>query len=402
MAKQKTKVNPQTFEMVGVNSLHVHPANPRQGDVGAIYESIEHNGFYGAIIVQRSSGAILAGNHRYMAAVQSGITELPVLYVDVDDDRALRILLADNRTNDKASYDNSSLAEILSDLANTSDLLGTGYDGDDLDELIASLSAGEGAGESKEAPEAKLDKAEELRENWGTERGQVWKIGRHRLMCGDSTNAEDVARLIAGATPPTVVFDPPYDAPTEVLAVRWPCNDAIVFTDHRHTLDTIDGWPSFRCLFVWDGGSSWYTPGWPLARAKVCLWFGATPYDPDGSHYGEPGEARTVSNSRGAYAYHPDPRGKHLATVFASPATTQFDGHAHAKPVDWVRLLIANCTIGDVFDPFVGSGTTIVAAEQIGRSCYGMEIEPKYVAVTLERLSDMGIAPELIKDEVLT
>jgi len=139
MAKQKTKVNPQTFEMVGVNSLHVHPANPRQGDVGAIYESIEHNGFYGAIIVQRSSGAILAGNHRYMAAVQSGITELPVLYVDVDDDRALRILLADNRTNDKASYDNSTLAEILSDLANTSDLLGTGYDGDDLDELIAGL-----------------------------------------------------------------------------------------------------------------------------------------------------------------------------------------------------------------------------------------------------------------------
>lgn len=185
MAKQKTKVNPQTFEMVGVNSLHVHPANPRQGDVGAIYESIEHNGFYGAIIVQRSSGAILAGNHRYMAAVQSGITEVPVLYVDVDDDRALRILLADNRTNDKASYDNSALAEILSDLANTSDLLGTGYDGDDLDELIASLSTDQGAGESKEESASKNGSLADrfgvppftvlnAREGWWQDRKRAW------------------------------------------------------------------------------------------------------------------------------------------------------------------------------------------------------------------------------------
>jgi len=386
----------QEFEQTPVSKLKVHPRNARKGVVSSIAESIDHNGFFGTIVAQRSTGHILVGNHRYLAAKERKMDSVPVMWVDVDDDHAIKILLADNRTNDLSGYDDKALTELLAEVSNSAGLEGTGYTEADLDAMITGLVEEAGGGSSQEAPEAQINKAEELREKWQTERGQLWEIGRHRLMCGDSTSAEDVARLIAGATPPTVVFDPPYDAPTEVLAVRWPCNDAIVFTDHRHTLDTIDGWPSFRCLFVWDGGSSWYTPGWPLARAKVCLWFGATPYNPDGSHYGEPGEARTVSNSRGTYAYHPDPRGKHLATVFASPATTQFDGHAHAKPVDWVRLLIANCTIGDVFDPFVGSGTTIVAVEQTGRSCYGMEIEPKYVAVTLQRLSDMGLTPRLL------
>ena len=72
------------------------------------------------------------------------------------------------------------------------------------------------------------------------------------------------------------------------------------------------------------------------------------------------------------------------------------EGHQHAKPVTWIRLLIANCTQGDVFDPFLGSGTTMVACEQIGRMCYGIEIDPAYVAITLERMSKMDITPELI------
>ncbi len=126
--------------MVGVESVRPHPKNPRQGDVGAICESIEANGFYGAIVAQRSTGFILAGNHRLMAAKAQGLTEIPCVWVDVDDDRALRILLADNRTNDLASYDDTVLAALLSDLANTSDLTGTGYDGDDLDQLIADLA----------------------------------------------------------------------------------------------------------------------------------------------------------------------------------------------------------------------------------------------------------------------
>lgn len=136
----KNKPEAQQYEMASVGAVRPHPANPRQGDVGAIYESIEANGFFGAVLAQRSTGYILAGNHRYKAAMEAGLQSVPVIWADVDDDRALRILLADNRTNDKASYDDNALAAILSDLANTSDLVGTGYDGDDLDQLIADLA----------------------------------------------------------------------------------------------------------------------------------------------------------------------------------------------------------------------------------------------------------------------
>lgn len=134
------EVHASDVERVALSELTQHPANPRMGDVGAIAESIEANGFYGVVVAQRSTGRILAGNHRVRAAEVLGLTELPVIYLDVDDDRALRILLADNRTNDLASYDDAGLVDLLADLAQTQDgLTGTGYDGDVLDELLADL-----------------------------------------------------------------------------------------------------------------------------------------------------------------------------------------------------------------------------------------------------------------------
>lgn len=130
-----------SVELVPLDQLSPHPRNPRQGDVGAIHESIQANGFYGVVIAQRSTGHILAGNHRYLAASHAGATEIPVAWVDVDDDEALRILLADNRTNDLASYDNTALADLLQEImAEAGTLDGTGYDGDDLDELLRDLS----------------------------------------------------------------------------------------------------------------------------------------------------------------------------------------------------------------------------------------------------------------------
>ena len=128
------------YEMVGINQLRPHPQNPRKGDVGAIYESIEANGFYGAIVAQKSTGHILAGNHRWKAAHEANLASIPVIWVECDDDRALRILLADNRANDKAGYDDSVLADILAKLSNESDLIGTGYTAADLDDLIGSVA----------------------------------------------------------------------------------------------------------------------------------------------------------------------------------------------------------------------------------------------------------------------
>ena len=131
------------IEQVSVDDLIVHPENPRQGDLGAIITSIENNGWYGTVVAQRSTGYVLAGNHRLMAARHTGIDRVPVYWVDVDDATARRILLADNRTAELATYDNDQLVDLLTRHANAGDLLGTGWDADDVDDLIAQLADGQ-------------------------------------------------------------------------------------------------------------------------------------------------------------------------------------------------------------------------------------------------------------------
>lgn len=135
-----TKIINEEITEVPTDALRHHPRNPNQGDVGAIYESIQANGFYGALVVQRSTGYVLAGNHRLKAAREAGLDSLPVAYVDVDDERALRILLADNRTGELARRDPESLTLLLAELAQGGGGLdGTGYDLDDLDDLLSDL-----------------------------------------------------------------------------------------------------------------------------------------------------------------------------------------------------------------------------------------------------------------------
>lgn len=136
------KIAKQRYRRVPVDELLPHPRNPRRGDVAAIRESIQHNDFVGAILVQRSTGYVIAGRHRLTAAVEEGATDVPVLEVDVDDDTALRILLADNRTSDRAGYDDSTLAELLRDIgAGDGTLEGTGWSFDDFRQLEAELAA---------------------------------------------------------------------------------------------------------------------------------------------------------------------------------------------------------------------------------------------------------------------
>lgn len=132
----------QEFETTPIEAVRPHPRNPRRGDVTAIARSIERNGWYGAIICQRSTGYILAGNHRYQAAVKSGAQSVPVCWIDIDDERALRILLADNRTSDLASNSEEDLALLLGELVGSSDgLAGTGYSEIDLEGLLGEEDA---------------------------------------------------------------------------------------------------------------------------------------------------------------------------------------------------------------------------------------------------------------------
>jgi hypothetical protein len=122
---------------IAIGSVKNHPRNVRQGDIGAISESLKDNGQYRPIVVQRSTGYVLAGNHTLKAAKALGWKEIAATFIDCDDDRALRILLADNRTNDLATYDDKALADLLKELASSElGFTGSAYDGDELDTLL--------------------------------------------------------------------------------------------------------------------------------------------------------------------------------------------------------------------------------------------------------------------------
>lgn len=134
----------ETVEQVPIDAIHPHPDNPNQGDVGAISESIDAvGGFYNVVFVQRATGRIIAGEHRWRTLHARGAPVAPVIYLDVDDETALRILIADNELPRRTSHaDEHRLAALLTDLAQQSErgLAGTGFDGDALDRLLADLN----------------------------------------------------------------------------------------------------------------------------------------------------------------------------------------------------------------------------------------------------------------------
>ncbi|WP_440100041.1 ParB N-terminal domain-containing protein [Streptosporangium sp. H16] len=123
----------QSYASIPIDLLEPHPDNPHKGDSDVIAESIGANGFYGAVVAQASSKRIIAGHHRVQAAHKQGLTEVPVLLLDVDDEQAKRIMLADNRTAEYGQYDDAQLAELLQGLP---DLIGTGWSDDDLADLL--------------------------------------------------------------------------------------------------------------------------------------------------------------------------------------------------------------------------------------------------------------------------
>lgn len=127
---------PQKYRQARLDELVPHPRNPNRGDIGAIHTSITTTGWYGAIIVQKATGYILAGNHRVEAARHANANTVPIIELDCDDQTATRILLTDNRTASLADTDNDVLLDLLRELNADNALHGTGYDTDDLDALL--------------------------------------------------------------------------------------------------------------------------------------------------------------------------------------------------------------------------------------------------------------------------
>lgn len=148
-----------------LSEIQPHPRNARQADIGAIHQSIDYNGFYGALVVQKSTKRILAGNHRYITASQKGAATIPVIWVDVDDAAALRILTVDNRSNDLADYDRNALAELLESIKiddKEIGLLGTGWDEEAYQALLNDLSGINPAEDQQAGQDTISDKFEVL------------------------------------------------------------------------------------------------------------------------------------------------------------------------------------------------------------------------------------------------
>lgn len=181
-------INAMTAE-VDIKLLKPHSDNVNQGDVGAIVESIQRNGFYGRIVVNKRNNHILAGNHRYLAAKNLGFETIPVEYVDIDESDEVRLLLVDNRTTRLGVDDESGLAELLSTLIATEQgLSGTGFDDSDLNELIGMLA--KSATDASESLSEDNEREEELPEERCAV-GQVWRLDDSELTVGEDVETCD-------------------------------------------------------------------------------------------------------------------------------------------------------------------------------------------------------------------
>ncbi len=169
-----------------VAELTPYRANPRRGDVAAIRESLEATGQYRALVVRSDTLEVLAGNHTLAAMRDLGYEKALVHLVDVDDETARRIVLADNRTAELAGYDDEALAGLLAEMDS---LEGTGWDQVAVDELLAELEP-DRSGADTEPADVPTDPR--------TKPGDLWLLDKHRLLCGDATVVEDVRKLLGG------------------------------------------------------------------------------------------------------------------------------------------------------------------------------------------------------------
>lgn len=201
-----SKRAPSPVETVPIDRLFCSPSNPRINDAAVphVAASLRRFGWQQPIVAKRD-GEVIAGNTRLKAAQSLGMTELPVWWFEGDDLAATAFSIADNRTHEFASWNDAELARLLEQLRTEDALDGTGYSEDDIDALVQELReqeeidkdlANDGAGEPPVVAVAKP--------------GDLWILGEHRLLCGDSTNLKDVLRVMDGDKAALVATDPPY------------------------------------------------------------------------------------------------------------------------------------------------------------------------------------------------
>jgi DNA modification methylase len=397
----------QAIETWLIERLVEYPRNPRKNDsaVDRMCESIRQFGFKIPVLA-RSDGEIVDGHLRLKAARKLGITEIPVILCDewtATQVKAFRLMV--NRSVTWADWDEDALALELQEILEADfNLSLTGFDPGEIDGLLAPEDD-EKANAAPPLPETPVSRA-----------GDLWRLGTHRVLCGDATSADGVARLLGDRKPRLMVTDPPYGIEldsewrdraglnghgpaepsymkrrtkghnetsisgdtradwSEAFALVPSLEAAYVWHASKFTREVLDGLLKIGFVhhqqIIWDKGRTvltrtlyWFQhePCW-FVRKKNAPWFGKA------------GENSTVWNS-------PSPK-----FIMGSSDEEKWD-HPTQKPVELMRRPILNhLRRGElVYDPFLGSGTTLAAAELNERICFGIELDPKYVDVIVLR-----------------
>lgn len=366
-----------------VNNARTHSAE----QIIKLRSSLREFGFVNPIIIDRDFN-VIAGHGRLMAAKEEGISEVPCVFADfLTDAQKKAYILADNRMAMDAGWDEELLKIEMEELQNLGyDLEFTGFDEKELADLFGV--------DDKEVKEDEFDLTAALEKASFVERGDVWFVGKHKLMCGDATSSEDVAKLMEDKKANLILTDPPYN-------VAFKSSDGL--TIQNDSMDNNDFYEFLYLSFknmadhLENGGAAYVfhadTEGLNFRKAFIdagfhlagcCIWvkdslvLGRSDYQ--WQH--EPVLYGFLQNGK-----HPWYSDRKQTTIWNFDKPKKNSNHPTSKPLDLLAYPINNSTQANaiVIDTFGGSGSTLMACEQMNRICYTMELDEKYASVILRR-----------------
>lgn len=388
------------MEMVSTNKLIPYVNNARTHSaeqVNKLRSSLREFGFVNPVIVDKDYG-IIAGHGRVLAAKEEGIDEVPCVLVDyLTEAQKKAYIIADNRFAQDAGWDEELLRiEIESLRGEDFDISLTGFETDEIADLFKE-------GNDKEVQDDDYDLSAALEKAAFVEKGDVWTVGRHRLMCGDATSADDVSKLMDGRKANLVLTDPPYGVSfqsSDGLSIQ---NDSIKGEEfYQFLLSAMQNMTSV----LENGGAAYVfhadTEGLNFRKAFVdagfhlagcCIWvknslvLGRSDYQ--WQH--EPVLYGFLQNGK-----HPWYSDRKQTTIWNFDKPKRNKNHPTSKPLDLLAYPISNSTQTNaiVIDTFGGSGSTLMACEQSNRICCTMELDEKYASVILRRYVEDGGNPD--------
>ncbi|MDB2127483.1 site-specific DNA-methyltransferase [Enterocloster clostridioformis] len=388
------------FKLINVNELVPYVNNARTHSaeqINKIRSSLREFGFVNPVIIDRDKN-VIAGHGRLEAAKAEGFTEVPCVFIDdMTEAQKKAYILADNRMALDAGWDDDLLKVELEALQGMDFDLGlTGFDEKEIADLFA-------VDNDSEVEDDDFDLTAALEKASFVEKGDIWTVGRHRLMCGDATDPNDVDKLMGDKKANLIVTDPPYGVSFKSSSGLTIQNDSMKNEEFYNFLYTA----FFNMAAHLEKGGAAYvfhadTEGLNFRKAfidagfhlaGVCIWvknslvLGRSDYQ--WQH--EPVLYGFLQNGK-----HPWYSDRKQTTIWNYDKPKRNANHPTSKPLDLLGYPICNSSQESaiVIDTFGGSGSTMMACEQTNRACFMMELDEKYASVILRRAVENGIAPE--------